>query len=523
MKGLQTAGLCAVLSWGAASACAEELQWRPAASAPASSNLVRTQFESTPSPTEIPAFRPVIRAQKADQDVSQPLPSGPILLFAQESKKNPAKSGDPKNKDGGATLEIIPINPRVITATPTHLSGPVTILNDPRAVALDGGCDPCLVDCWEGCACRPCWWFRAEYLLWRLKGDQYPALVTRGNTTNQAVLGADGTETLLDDGGFDNPLHSGARFSAGFWLPSWDCLGFEASYFFLGKRRQHFQFGSDSDNVIGRPFTEVNPGVIGPAGGVIPAPFDRVQFVTVPGVLDGTVKVDTYSRLWGVEANLRHKLWCGPCTWFDLIYGYRHTELSEGLAVREDLRTLSPIFFGGAVLPAGTEFVVQDRFETRNRFHGGQVGVEGEYRFLPRWSIGGFAKVALGNVRQQVVISGSTFESASGQEGTGGLLTSTTNIGRIERNRFAVMPEGGLRLNFDVTDHLRLYVGYNFLYLSDVVRPGEQVDTKVNTGFAPFATSSQVAVQQGPRNPAVLFRTSDFWAQGVNFGLEYHW
>ena len=541
MKWWMPGAFCVVIC-SSMSALAEELQFRPIGSAP-TPPVVRTNFETQTPPaplveggSETPVFRPVslarptplVRGQKADQDVVRPLPAGPSLLFVGD-KNDGGKPADPKKVESKSPIEIIPVTPRTLNSPPA-----TSFLDDPCACTeigptyvggqrlvmgecCDMSCDPCAIDCGTCCMSRPSHWFRAEYLGWRVKNDRIPVLVTAGDVNNQAVLGASGTRILLDNNNFnDDKFQSGGRFTFGFWLQRFDCLGFEASYMFLSQRKQSFQFGNGNGDVIGRPFTEVNPFVQDPPGSnnFVPTPFDRVEFVRFPGALEGTVRVDSYTRLWGAEANLRSKLWCNECSHVDLIYGYRYFQLSEGITITENLTTLpSP----------GTQINVTDRFNTRNTFNGGQVGLDGEYRFLPRWTVSGFAKVALGNVNQQVRINGSTYFGDTNQTLPGGLLASTTNIGSYSQNRFAVMPEAGLRLNYDLTDHLRLYVGYNFTYLSSVVRPGQQIDTVVNSGFAPRADPMAVGVGQGPARPSVLFKTSDFWAQGVNFGIEYHW
>jgi hypothetical protein len=61
-------------------------------------------------------------------------------------------------------------------------------------------------------------------------------------------------------------------------------------------------------------------------------------------------------------------------------------------------------------------------------------------------------------------------------------------------------------------------VGYTFLYWSQVVRPGNQIDTTVNTTQVP--THPEFGPLTGPAQPMVPFRTTDFWAQGISLGVE---
>ena len=59
-------------------------------------------------------------------------------------------------------------------------------------------------------------------------------------------------------------------------------------------------------------------------------------------------------------------------------------------------------------------------------------------------------------------------------------FTQTTNIGQQTRNQFEVVPEVQVRGGYNVTSNLRLFAGYDFLYMSRVVRPGDQIDTTLN-------------------------------------------
>jgi hypothetical protein len=81
-----------------------------------------------------------------------------------------------------------------------------------------------------------------------------------------------------------------------------------------------------------------------------------------------------------------------------------------------------------------------------------------------------------------------------------------------------VIPETRLQFGYDVTSRVRARVGYNFLYVSDVLRPGNQIDRVVNVNQNGLVGTGTV---QTPAVPAPLLQHSDFWAQGVTFGLEF--
>jgi hypothetical protein len=65
---------------------------------------------------------------------------------------------------------------------------------------------------------------------------------------------------------------------------------------------------------------------------------------------------------------------------------------------------------------------------------------------------------------------------------------------------------------------LQLYAGYSFLWLNTVARAGEQIDPVVNVTQFPILSGS--GPLRGPARPAFNFDGNDFWAQGLNLGLE---
>jgi hypothetical protein len=89
----------------------------------------------------------------------------------------------------------------------------------------------------------------------------------------------------------------------------------------------------------------------------------------------------------------------------------------------------------------------------------------------------------------------------------GGLFTGERNIGTFSRSEFTAVTEVGLTLAYHWGPCTRLTVGYTFIYWSDVLRPGDQIDPRV--GESP----------ELGEHPAFRFNRGDFWVQGINLGL----
>jgi hypothetical protein len=388
----------------------------------------------------------------------------------------------------------------------------------------DGCCD-----LWAGDGCLPkknTFYASAEYLLWTVKSMGLPPLVTANVLGNFPAIGNPGTGVAYGGDSVGSDIRSGGRFTVGFALPCVSNTSFEATWFFLSSRTTTATFagtGTVGSESIGRPFTEVGPFLSGFAGN------QNAELVSANGLLgantSGRVTVSTSNDLWGIEANLRHNLASSCCWNVDVLLGFRTVVLEEDLTVAEDVNSsitgiVPPI---GMTIPGATRFQVYDHFLTRNNFYGGQVGLDGEWRWK-RWFIGATGKLGLGDMHQVAVINGETVTLMSGTAPTvasGGLLAQPTNIGRYGRDTFAVVPELALKVGYNFTDHLRGYVGYDVIYLSSVVRPGDIVDTNINSLRLPRLGGTGAAT--GPSLPGFQFRTSDFWAQGVNFGFEWRY
>lgn len=350
--------------------------------------------------------------------------------------------------------------------------------------------------------------FAAEYLLWRVNDQQIPVLATTSANGGFGFLGDPGTRPLLGSGAFGGGARSGLRVRAGMWVDDCGTCGFDAGYFFLGRQAKSETFDSGTFPTIARPIFAPN----------FNAEFGEI--VALPGSARGTLVVDSTSSLWGFDANVKHAF-AKTCDFRASVFaGYRFLALDEGLRVTEFITALP----GNTNDPAGTRVVVQDRFDTRNRFNGGQLGVAAE-RNWGRISLDGRASVALGNTHQTLDIAGSQARLRPGMATpdrfAGGLLATGPNLGRFERDRFSVVPEATVNLGYWVTPKLKAYVGYNFLYWSNVIRPGDQIDRVVDVTLVPNPPAG--VASSGQTRPQPTFRQSDLVVNGIQFGAEWRW
>ncbi len=415
----------------------------------------------------------------------------------------------------GEPITVVPQPGPAATDVPLPTANPVPDVDAPMPEASDG--------LFAGLASwTPRFYARGEYLLWWFKKDQVPPLVTTSAPADEGILGRATTQTLFGGDGLSSGSHSGGRFTVGAWLDDCQTKAIEVSGFFLPGDTQRFDANSSNFAVLARPFFSLNRNE------------EFAQLTVFPGISTGNIDVQNSSNLYGVEANLRCCL-CGGCVpcddcdscfagWnyhIDGLAGFRYLNLNEDLSITENVMNLPT-----APMNPNVNALVFDDFSTRNQFYGGQVGLDGAFGRGP-WSLDVLGKLALGDTNQRIDINGGQLVTNRVTGVTtpfvGGLLALPSNIGSHSHNAFSVVPEVDLTLSYHLNEHVRVFAGYDFLYWTNVVRPGEQIDRVLDETQIPNFDAPGTVAPAGQNRPAVLFRQSDFWAQGMNLGLEFRY
>ena len=162
-----------------------------------------------------------------------------------------------------------------------------------------------------------------------------------------------------------------------------------------------------------------------------------------------------------------------------------------------------------------------DAFRTSNDFHAAEVRVLWQWQRC-NWSLDLLGKLAVGNNRQRISISGGT-ETPIGvmpAPPDRGLLAQPSNIGEYEFDDFTMVPELGATLGYQLTCNARFTIGYTLIYWGRVSRPGEQIDPTVNLDFIRTDLGGIIAGAVAPRFVAT---DTDFWLQGLNLGVDTRW
>jgi hypothetical protein len=289
---------------------------------------------------------------------------------------------------------------------------------------------------------------------------------------------------------------SGARLTLGSWIDSCQHFGLEASGFVLQQR----------STGAGLSVPEPLLAMVVPAPPLLPLPAGTTS-------AGASLAFTSSSQLWGADANALFNLCRKDCAYLDLLAGIRYLDLDENLKFGA--------FAATSASPPVTAAFLGDSFLTQTQFFGGQAGIRGGFR-CGRWSLDGTLKVAVGDSHEVVNIQGVKlgYRNAGGAAAPiivaapGGIFAQPTNIGQQSRDEIAVVPELQMEVGFDVTRNVHLFVGYNALYDSNVVRPGDQVDRTVNL-------SQLGGTLTGPARPLPLNKVTDYWAQGIMAGVRF--
>ena len=405
----------------------------------------------------------------------------------------------------------------------------------PRSVALDGSAPPI----WTP-APDSRFYGGVEYLLWWVKDAPLSVpLVTTGavSSTHHGFLST--TRTTTNDtlilygapfgtaqGGNGSQVFqafSGSRVTFGYALGKERKFAVEASGFVLQQQSAGYAAYADlgGNPIINIPvFNTVSytpggrPGGLPPAEDGLPAslPPDPKRLDGNSGIFTGGVKVTNSLQLWGAEATGVISLHRGSSWEVSGLVGARYLDLSEDFNLTYESVGISGLY-------KGSIGAASDAFETRNEFFGAMLGLRGRYA-CGRLSVDMAGRVAVGASHQTENVAGgfwATRSNSRSSAGREGVFAQPANEGRTSMDSFAVVPDAQIKIGYAITPRLRATLGYDFLYFSSVLRPGDQISHYVPKG----QTFQQGGTNTSTTSPTRYSETTDFFAHGFSVGLEY--
>jgi hypothetical protein len=316
------------------------------------------------------------------------------------------------------------------------------------------------------------------------------------------------------------PGLSGGRLTAGFYLCDDERLALEAGGFSLQRGNAGFSVRGDSDGnpVMGVPVYnsvtyDIGSRSIFPGEDSLPFSLpNSTNRARGNGVITGGIVIKNSIDFWGASFNGVFSLYRKGAWEVSGVAGVRYLDLQEDFSLVNDIEGVSGPY-------TGQSGVVSDNFSTKNRFYGANFGLRGKYTDGP-WTIEATGLVAPG-LNQEVQEVGGGFYSynftASYDYGPEGIFAQPANEGRTSSQRFCIVPELQFKIGYALTKCMKVTVGYDFLYMSTVIRPTDQIDRNLPKG----QTFNQADPTISTESPSKKFTQTDFYAQGFSFGLEF--
>lgn len=460
------------------------------------------------------------------------LAAGAGLAWGQGEVVHAVPQPVPLNQVAGP--EILPVNGGVNVLAP-----PVSVIPAPGVVGPGGApgypppapfslndpngppAEPPLISAKRG-------WFNAEYIGWFITSQpvRYP-FITTSNTASAGRLFQPTTSVLFTATDIPYNLLGGFRLSGGLYVDSDRRHGFETSFFYLQEKRKTFTAFSDpaGNPTLAVPFINALNGL------------NDAIVITSPNFASGGIRFSTGTQSFSGEFNLIANLYrSGPESVFggDVTpyIGFRYFELEESLNLDTSSTLLTaaqlPAF---AAFPPGTPASVQqgprnlsvhDSFRVFNQIYAGNLGLRTEWN-CGRWTTMLTAKVALGVNHTIIDTAGSTVFSRGTPAFTGsqrgGILATPDTDGRHHQDRFAAIPELTANIGYQISPRVSAILGYNLIYISDVIRVGDVVSPIVNPGVVPLSNTFGATPGVFPRQ--AQFGYSEIFLQGFNVGVSF--
>lgn len=367
-------------------------------------------------------------------------------------------------------------------------------------------CAPGMKQAFRATGGPDCFYFDLEWLLLYFRSMPVAApMISAGPIGSAARPGVDdGAKVLFGDKNIDFGPMNTLRLTMGVWDTDRIC-GIEASAFLTEQRAEVNQFLGpiEGRTVLARPVFNVLTGV------------QESILISSPPNFGGTAGTYTSSRAGGAEVNFLRNFCYYDRFKFNTIVGARWMALNEQLRVDSNsvLTDVDP-----ADPPIRD---ITDQFSTRNNFYGLNFGFHSEFR-KGRWFTDMVAKVALGFTHEKLNQSGFTRFVDQGVETVipFGAYVLEPNSGRFSNKDLAALPEFNLKLGYQCSQRISAYIGYDIMYLSKAVRPGDQVNPNINPTLLPISNVFNPQFPFGPPEPSLLFKTTDFVMQGFSFGVS---
>jgi hypothetical protein len=350
-------------------------------------------------------------------------------------------------------------------------------------------------------------WLTGEYYLATTSNTSYVPLATTGTTTSLGLIGRPGTQEVIG-GKQDFGSVSGFRIGGGLWLDGCRAYGLEWNASYLPKQSKTFSNNGSGASILARPFFDTLLQT------------ENSRLISSTGQFSGSLNAEFSTFYWNADVTSVMRV-LETSEWsLEHLIGARYFNIEDTLRITDQSTALgggSLTYRGTPVLFPGASVSVMDYYSMINRWYGGAAGFRLNYN-PGRFSATFQFRMGVGANLQSLSTDGTTTLTTGSirTASTPGLTTGSSSPGNYTSTQLSLAPELNLRLGYNVTKRIAVTASYQYLYISNVARLGDQVNRNIDPRSVP---SSQFFSNSFPTNRDVTIRQTDFWLHGFTAGL----
>jgi Putative beta barrel porin-7 (BBP7) len=350
-------------------------------------------------------------------------------------------------------------------------------------------------------------WLTGEYYLATTSGSTFAPLVTTSPAANLGLPNLPGTNIVFG-GNQDFGSQSGFRVGGGMWLDGCRAYGLEWGVSFLPKLSKSTSNNGSGADILARPFFDT----------VLQTQNSRL--IASTGQFSGSVNTEYTTFYWNADLGSVMRVLETSDWSLEHLVGFRYFNIEDTLRITDSSSSLpgGALFYRGSpVFTPGATVSVLDYYSMINRWYGGAAGFRINYN-PGRLQASFQFRMGVGANLQSLSTDGTTRLTGAGatQTTVPGFTTAAYATGNYTGTELSLAPELNLRLSYHVTQRIAVTAGYQYLYMTNVARLGDQVSNNLNPSAVP---TSNTFLSTTTTNRNITIRQSDFWLHGFTAGI----
>lgn len=350
-------------------------------------------------------------------------------------------------------------------------------------------------------------WLTGEYYLATMSNTSYVPLATTSPATSLGLIGRPGTQ-VVSGGTQDFGGVSGFRIGGGMWLDGCRAYGVEWNASYLPKQTKSYSNDGSGASILARPFYDTLLLT------------ENSRLISSTGQFAGSINSEFSNFYWNADITSVMRV-LETSEWsLEHLISARYFNIEDTLRITDQSSALGAgtlIYRGLPVLTPGATVSVMDYYSMINRWYGGSAGFRINYN-PGRLSASLQFRMGVGANLQSFSTDGITTLRASTTTlaSAPGLTTASSSPGNYTASELSLAPELNIRLGYNITKRIAVTASYQYLYMTNVGRLGDQVSRNVNPLVIP---SSQFFSNTVTTDRNITIRQSDFWLHGFTAGL----